>query len=410
MKLLVVAPRFPWPTRRGDQMRALQTCELLAEEHRVTLLVPEPGEGEAAPDGLGYGIETYAVRPAARVRGVARAALTGRPLQAGLFHQPDLARRLRELAPEADLAVLLLVRLAAHAGDLRETPFVVDLVDSLALNFERRARYDRPWLRPLLRLEARRLLAWEERLVRRAAAALLVCDRDRAWLADRLAPEAARKLTVVPLWLPSADEPFEMQTGGNLRSPEEPGASPASRRARSDSPPRLCLTGNLGYFVNADAAVHFTRTVWPRLGAAHPGLTLTLAGARPPRRVRRLARRPGVELIADAPDLAPVLAGATAAIAPLRAGSGVPVKVLEAWAAGVPVIASPWAAAGAAARPGRDLLVAASPDDWRDAVSRLLADPALGRRLATAGRARLAKSHSRAAVRRAFTAALDKIT
>lgn len=393
MRLLVVVTRFPFPPRRGDQMRTVATCELLAGEHRVTLLAPEPDPGtepgNADSADLPYRLETYAVRSTARAWGVARSALSGLPLQSGLFRQPDLARRLRELAPEADLAILQLVRLAAHADDLGQTPFVVDLIDSLALNFERRARFDRPWRRPLLRLEARRLLSWETRLVGRATAALLVCERDRNWLADRLPPASAAKLAVVPLWLPAADRP------------------PVARRT-PDVPPRICFTGNLGYFPNADAAVHLARDLWPALRAAHPRLTLTLAGARPPRRVRRLGATPGVELHDTPPDLAPLLAGATAAVAPLRAGSGVPVKVLEAWAAGVPVIASPWAAAGVSGNPGRDLLVAATAEQWRDAVGRLVRDPALSDRLTDAGRTRLRAAHTRGAVARSLGSIVDR--
>jgi glycosyltransferase involved in cell wall biosynthesis len=395
VKILLAVSRWPWPPRRGDQMRALQVAGALAEEHRVTLLAPEPpaiaaedpgGEAAAAPPaGLPFRLETYAVRRRAAASGLLRAAVAGRPLQSGLFHQPHLAARLRELAPAADLAVLQLVRLATHAGDLGATPFVVDLVDSLALNFERRARFDLPWHRPLLALEARRLLAAETALLRRAAGGWLVSERDRAWLAARLPPPVAARLAVVPLQVPQ-------RVAGASGGPA--------------APPRLVLTGNLGYFPTADAAAWWVRDVWPALRAARPELGLTLAGARPAPAVRRAARAPGVELLDTPRSLDPILAAASVALAPLRAGSGVPVKVLEAWAAGVPVVATPWAAAGAAARPGFELLVAGNPDEWRESVLRLLDDPALAGRLAAAGRARLAAGHSAAALRSVLRTAI----
>ncbi len=396
MRILLVVSRWPWPPRRGDQLRALQVCRLLAEQHRVTLLAPEDGDADAAaaPAGLPFRVETYATGPLAAVGGVARAAAAGRPLQSGLFHHPGLAARLRELAPAADLAVLQLVRLVAHAGDLGDTPFVVDLVDSLALNLERRARYDFPWHRPLLALEARRLLAAETALVRRAAGGWLVCDRDRAWLASRLPPAAAARLRVVPM---QVIQPGAANGEGDPPAPRDPAA------------PRLALTGNLGYFPTADAVSWWVREVWPGLRQARPELRLTLAGERPAPAVRRAARQPGVELVASPPSLAPVLAAAAVAVAPLRAGSGVPLKVLEAWAAGVPVVASAWAAAGAAARPGFELLVAETPEEWRQAVLRLLDDPGLAGRLAAGGRARLAAGHSADAVRRALYTALPAV-
>jgi hypothetical protein len=178
---------------------------------------------------------------------------------------------------------------------------------------------------------------------------------------------------------------------------------------RDPAAPRLALTGNLGYFPTADAVSWWVRDVWPTLRCARPELRLTLAGARPAPAVRRAARAPGVELLASPPSLAPVLAAAAVAVAPLRAGSGVPLKVLEAWAAGVPVVASAWAAAGAAARPGFELLVAETPEEWREAVLRLLDDPGLAGRLVAGGRARLAAGHSADAVRRALYTALPAV-
>jgi len=86
-----------------------------------------------------------------------------------------------------------------------------------------------------------------------------------------------------------------------------------------------------------------------------PEARWVLAGARPPRAVRRLAALPGVEVHPDVPDLDPYLAAATVAVAPMPTGSGVPMKVLEAWAAGIPVVPArrrPRASSGARGRSG----------------------------------------------------------
>ncbi|HXT21163.1 MAG TPA: glycosyltransferase, partial [Thermoanaerobaculia bacterium] len=63
----------------------------------------------------------------------------------------------------------------------------------------------------------------------------------------------------------------------------------------------------------------------------------------------------------------------------------------DAWAAGVPVVASPFAAAGAAAEAERDVLIADAPAEWAAQIARLVADAPLRARLAAAGRARLAE-------------------
>ncbi len=389
MRILLVVSRFPWPSRRGDQVRAVQFADLLADDHEVTLLAPEPGDRDEAEAGdprvrrVLYRVE----RPAAAA-GVVLAGLRGQPLQSGLFRQPHLGRRLRHLAPTADLVVLQLVRLAAHAADLGATPYAVDLIDSLSLNFSRRASFDHLWMAPLLAHEARRLAAAEDRLLAGARAGLLVSARDRTWLGERLSPDLARRLAVVPLVVP-------------LPPPAgEPGG------AAADDAPRLVFTGNLGYFANADAVTWWLRDVWPAVRAGRPELELVVAGARPPARVRTAARATGVRLVDSPADLGTILAGASVAIAPLRAGSGVPVKVLEAWAAGVPVVASRWAAAGAAGSPDRDLLLAETVEEWREAIGRLLDDDALRQRLVRSARHRVATENSREAVRAALGRAL----
>lgn len=367
MRLLIAAGRPPWPPWRGDQLRARQLVEALALAHDVTLLAPAAAGEPPLPAGARR--ETYHARPAPWAALAAAAGLwRGWPLQALPFRQPDLGRRLRALASRHDLVVLQLARLLPHLDDVADTPMVVDLIDCLSLNASTRAAVDHPVLRPLLLAEARRLAAAEARLVGAARAALVVSARDRAALAASLPLPAAGRVAVAPIAI-------------------TPGAAAAA------TPPigraTVMLTGNLGYFPNRDALRFFLDSVWPGLRAAEPSVELRVAGDRPPRGLLRRVARAGGTLVARPPDLGAMLRHATVSVAPLRCGSGVPLKVLDAWAAGVPVVASPFAAAGASGDPERDLLVASTPAEWVAQVRRLLADPGLRARLAEGGRDRL---------------------
>jgi glycosyltransferase involved in cell wall biosynthesis len=369
VKVLLATGRPPWPPWRGDQLRARQLVEALAAEHEVTWLAPAAA-GEPSPPA-GVRRETF------RARGAAAAALLalpglgrGWPLQAMPFRQPELGRRLRELAPRHDLVVLQLARLLPHLADVGEKPLVVDLIDCLSLNAATRARFDRPVLRPLLRWEARRLAAAEARLIAASRASLVVCERDREALAQ-VSPTQAERIVVAPIAIAAVE-------------------TPPARDERGGGP-TIALTGNLGYFPNRDALRFFAGDVWPQLHRVLPAARLLVAGDRPSHASSRRVAAAGGTLVPRPPDLRALLATATIAVAPLRCGSGVPLKVLDAWAAGVPVVASGFAAAGAAAEPGRDLLVAESAAEWVAQIGRLLADPPLRRRLAEAGRARLAE-------------------
>ena len=388
MKILLVTSRHPWPPRRGDQMRALQMLDFLSGEHEVTLLTPAPGKDQPPPpDGLPYRVELY--QPGgglAFLSGMARALLKRLPLQTGLFYQPDLGRRLRELAPRHDLGILQLVRLAIHVNDFGATPIVVDLIDSLSLNFSLRADVDRWWLVPALKLEARLLAIAERRLAERAVRMLVVCERDRQALANRLPPDLAAKVAVVRL---SVRE----------RKVDVPEVGERLWR-EGDKGPVLVLTGNLGYFVNADAVTWWLRDVWPELRRVRPDVRLVVAGDRPSRSLRQAVDRAGARLIESPRDLRSIISQATVSIAPMRCGSGVPIKVLEAWAVGVPVLASSWAVAGTSGRQGEDfILVGQHPVEWVTAVADLLNNPGARRWLVDNGRRRLAADYSRETVR-----------
>jgi len=415
VRVLLATGRPPWPPWRGDQLRARQLVEALAPEHEVTWLSPPAagggvtwlspptaGGGVTWPSPLAAGGGVTWLAPAAdgepappagvrretyRLRGAAAAALLaspgvlrGWPLQALPFRQPDLGRRLRALAPEHDVVVLQLARLLPHLPDVGNTPLVVDLIDCLSLNATTRAAVDRAPLRPLLRLEARRLAAAEVRLIVASRAALVVCERDRQALV-RLAPALADRIHVAPIAVGEIAGAAAANTVGDSAGAMTP--------TRASDAPTVVLTGNLGYFPNRDALRFFLAEVWPPLRRAVPSAQLLVAGDRPSRGATRRVAAAGGALVARPPDLRALLASATVAVAPLRCGSGVPLKVLDAWAAGVPVIASAFAAAGVAAEPDRDLLVADSPREWVAQVQRLLADAALRSRLADGGRARL---------------------
>lgn len=412
MRILLVVSRAPWPPRRGDQLRTLQTLESLAADHRVTLLAPEPapvqaGQATGAPRApeLPPGCELVTYRPPGLVRrglGIARAAWSGLPFQSGWYDSRDLRRRVRGLLGGVDLVIVQLARLAFLGGELAKVrdrvSIVVDLVDSLSLNLTRRAVLDRRWFLPLFSSEIRRLERAERRLFESAQGTVLVSPRDRDWLLRRwkLESDQARRLAVVPLEVESEDPDLRSQTGAG---------APAGKG--DPQRPVLALTGNLGYFVNSDALLWWLADVWPALSRERPELRLMVAGARPPRRLRQAVADSGAELIDSPPDLRTILASATVALAPLRAGSGVPVKVLEAWAVGVPVVASHWAAAGTGARAGEELLIADSPEEWISSILSLVDDPERRRDLSEAGRRRLVLDHSATRVREAWRTVVE---
>jgi glycosyltransferase involved in cell wall biosynthesis len=201
--------------------------------------------------------------------------------------------------------------------------------------------------------------AWLERF-----AHVLVCsERDRKALAARTRHSG---IATIPNGV-RCDEPVTAR-----RDPLE----------AADQPFRLLFVGTLGYLPNVDAATTLCRDILPRLrGLGSRDVRVDLVGAHPAPSITDLARLDGVEIHADVPSVTPFYERAGAAVTPLRAGGGTRIKLLEAFARGVPVVTTSIGAEGLEVDAERHLLVAEDPDGLARACARLMRETGLAGRL-----------------------------
>jgi glycosyltransferase involved in cell wall biosynthesis len=360
MRVLLVASRYPVPARRGNQVRTAEWLGALAG-HDLTLVCPQPARDVPLISGARSLLDSTS-KPIRGV-GLLRALLSRRPLQEGLYdtHRARslVAESLREWRP--NVVVVQMVR-CGWAAELvrkfsRSVPVVFDAIDSMGLHFERAAATSAFPMSVLLAAESRRCQRRESELASSATLCVAVAERDLDRL--RVSPDQQR---VIP-----------------VAGREVPSAGPAPE-------PVVIVTGNLGYRPTVRGVEWFAERVWPRVRDAVPAAKWLLVGARPAKAVQRLENRPGIEVYADVPDLAPFLARARLAVAPMGSGSGVPMKVLEAMAAGLPVVVRPWAADGLTDEARKSVAVAEQATEWVATVSRLLTDDQSVQELAELGR------------------------
>lgn len=359
MRILFLSPRYPYPPRRGDQVRAHHLATGLAQHAEVTLL--SFGDGPEPPDTK-LALRNVPLSPAGRIGGNLRYLSPSLPLQARLFAHSAMRRAVaEELSKGPDVVHVTLARMGpylppAAAGLYRH----IDLVDSLSINMRTRAGVSRGPGRAVFAAEARLMERYEARLAAAADSVSLVSasDREATGLANAV---------VIPNGIDLNDVPFAERAEGR--------------------PPVMGFFGNLGYFHNAEPARFVAAEVLPLVRRQVPGASLRLAGARPAASVRRLAEHEGVELHADVPDMGAELAQATVAVLPMFSGSGLKNKVLEAFASGLPVVANRAGMDGVeGVEAGTHYLAAESAQEFADAASALFADPL--RRVAIARAAR----------------------
>ncbi|HEU5090092.1 MAG TPA: glycosyltransferase family 4 protein, partial [Roseiflexaceae bacterium] len=232
-------------------------------------------------------------------------------------------------------------------------------IDALSLNMQRRAQHEALPFRLALQLEGRRMQRYEQELARRCQATFVSSPVDRRALGAE----------------------FDIQVVPNGIDPQ---AFPYVEQGRDER--TIVFTGRMGYFPNADAAQFLVHEVWPLVQCRHPNARLQIVGADPTPAVQQLAQHPGVQVTGRVERMELFLQRATVALAPLRAGTGLQLKVLEAMASGAPVVGTALALEGVGVRDGHEALIADTPRALAAAICVLLDDPA--RRVELARRAR----------------------
>jgi glycosyltransferase involved in cell wall biosynthesis len=248
---------------------------------------------------------------------------------------------------------------------------VLVLHDVRALVYERQAEAAASGrLRRWSRREARRYRRFEREYCRRYDLVITVSAADETWVRRHYAP---RRLLTIPL--PVDGEYFRPMPG------------------IAERPARILFTGMMAHPPNVDAARFFAQEVLPLVQATVPAAEFWIVGREPSPEVRALAARPGVVVTGFVSDMRPYLAQATVVVVPLRFGSGMRQKILEAWAMQKCVVSTRVGAEGLDARHEDNLLLADDAAGLAEAVRRAIQEPALRERIRAHGRALVMTAH-----------------
>jgi sugar transferase (PEP-CTERM/EpsH1 system associated) len=375
MRILCLTARLPYPPNRGDRLRAFHIIEHLAADHELTLASFLSHEGQrqhVAPLAQYCRVHTVSQGPLRSAAAVAGNAWRRAPFQALYYRSRAMRRLVDELLASTpfDAAYVHLFRMAPYLAGHPELYRVVDLTDAISKEVGLSLPYRSAAWRLLYRLEGPRIARYECQVARTFEEAWLISEADRRHLA---AACPGANLQVVPN---GVDTDHFRPTG-------------AAAEAQG-----LIFVGHMGVPHNVDAAEYLVGQILPLVRRQVPDVRLSIVGADPAPAVQRLGREPGVTVTGFVPDLNDYLNRAAVFLAPLRFAAGVQNKVLEAMAAGRPVVTTSVINAGLGATAGRDLLVADDAPAAAAAVLRLLGDRSLGEQMGQAGRRFLQEGYS----------------
>ncbi len=387
MKILFLTQIVPFPPDAGPKVKTYHVLRaLVGQGHSVTLVSfvrPEEVPHISALEKICDAVHVVPIRRSriADVGYMVRSYLTTRPF---LIERDDLRpmqELVNKLVKEGDFHFihadqLTMVQFAirgAYAFPDKKPRVIFDAHNAVWSIVERMRENARWFLKPVLGIEARRVKRYEGELLKTVDHVLAVTDVDRVGLEDALNFSKVKQgdrvapITVVPIAVDTQKlQPIKRDPGSK----------------------NIVTLGTLHYPPNADGIRWFFNEVFPLIRQRIPNATLTIIGKNPPQDFLDLAEREpdAVKLTGYVPELVPYLEQGALMVVPVRAGGGMRVRILEAFAYAMPVVTTTIGLEGIHAELEKDVLVADAAGDFANRVSDLLENVSLQEKLSVNGR------------------------
>jgi len=379
MKVLLLTQVLPYPPDSGPKVKTYNVIKYLSRRHEITLVsFIRAGESRHVGELARFCARVHTVemrRSSVRdARFLAASLLSHTPFLVCRDWSPEMGNLVRRLTREEQFDVVHVDQLgmAQYARLAKGVHTVLDQHNAVYTVVRRLARAEGWRLRrPFLELEWRKLRHYEGRVCAEFDHVLTVTDEDRQHLLE--ASHGRGSFSTVPIAV-DVEETLPVQRRPDAKS--------------------VVSIATMYYPPNVDGVLWFATEVFPLIRRLAPATRFTVVGARPPMAVRRLTTRdPNIVVTGYVENLAPVLSDAALLIVPLRSGSGMRVKILEAFARGIPVVSTSIGCEGIDVTPGEDILVADAPLSFSQAVLRLLQDTPFAERLAAKARCLVEKKY-----------------
>lgn len=364
MRIVFVTSRFPFPVEKGDKLRAFHQIRYLSERHEIHLVslshrrISENDLQAMRP--YCKSVRVFYINKYLLPLQLLIGWLEGLPLQISYFLDRTIKRKVQYhiINIEPDHMVCQLIRAAPY---VRALPFrkTLDYMDVFSEGMRQRAN-KATFFSLLFNAEAKRLAAYERSIYKDFDRHIMISAQDR----DRLQLPSKEFITIIPN-----------------------GVDPTFYYSERKTPSYdLVFVGNMGYKPNIDAAYFLADRLLPGLEKKGVRASLLIAGARPARSVRALARHRGVTVRGWLPDIREAYDDGRIFVAPMFSGLGLQNKILEAMSTGLPCVTTSLVNNAIGAKDGEEILIADTLEDMVRHVTFLLKRPEACHRLSVSGR------------------------
>lgn len=372
MNILFITPRLPYPPLKGDQAVPFNRLRILSGNHKITLLSFYEKEDDLK--GLEtlnfYCTEIHVVRLAkwkSMLNILQKSLFSALPMQTLYYQSVTFKRKIQEVLERNhfDLVHAYMFRVAPYLSSI-QVPKILDLIDSMQLNLNRRVDLERIPRRWIYQEELRRVIPYESDIGRHFNHLILVSEKDRMFI-------GGDNVTVIPLGVDT-----------DLFKPNE----------KRQTDPTIIFSGNMGYSPNISAILWFVEKCFSKIQMAIPNASLIIAGGNPSSEIHNLARVRGIKVTGFVDSMPDAINQASVAIAPMLSGSGMQFKILEAMACGLPVVTTSLGLGSIKAKKDEEIVMAETPNDFATAVISILLNNDLANNIGTRAREFVMKNHS----------------
>ncbi|MBR5254507.1 MAG: glycosyltransferase [Bacteroidales bacterium] len=365
MRVAVVLTRVPYPLMKGDKLRAYYQIKELAKKHEVYLFCLNYKDEEVrAREELSKFCKTIHIEKLSLFKSLIRVgfSLFGKlPFQTAYYNSNRAKKRLEDFVEKNDieLCYFQFVRLAPFAKRIKVKK-VLDFQDTLSVNMKRRADNSKGFERFVFNIEAKRLARYESEMFDVFDSLTIITEADR----DILQSERRNEVHIIPNGV--AESYF-------------------SYPQRKEKPFDLLFSGAMSYAPNIDAAEYLIKEIMPLVWERRPEVKIAIAGGGVPAWLQKMESE-RVVMPGWVDDMKEYYSQSKVFIAPMRIGTGLQNKLLEAMAMNMPCITSPLANQALKAMDRKEILIANSAREYADCVLDLLENKDKAQSLANNGK------------------------
>jgi len=368
----MILSRFPFPLEKGDKLRAYYQLTDLSKHFEIHLICTSEKQVSAAEmeivGKLCKQIHVFRLKKALIGWSLLRAMAGKKPFQTSYFYQPWIQQKVNAILAEVkpDHIYCQLIRASEYVKNYHGCPKTLDYMDALSKGMERRIEHAAVPLKWLFRMESKRLAQYERQVFDYFENHTIISGQDKAHI---LHPKK-NTITLIPN---GVDHKFFEAVSMPQRY-------------------TLVFTGNMSYPPNIEAAKYIRQEIFPLLNHPEKKINCLISGANPHHSLKKL-ESPDFHIGGWVEDIRESYCQSDIFIAPMLIGTGLQNKLLEAMAMGLPCITTSLANNALLAAPGKEILIADTPEAFAAQIFRLMDDPAYFQSIAQAGREFVRKNY-----------------